>query len=114
MARKHVIQGFKALDAADATSVQISAETVIDQTDKLSYHVKFSAANSGTFEVQVRNGEKNDWYALNFGTPLTITAETEVQLLVNECPFTHVRLQWTPSAGSGTLTAAITTKSVGA
>jgi hypothetical protein len=114
MSRKHVIQGFAVLDGAAATSNQTSAETAVDMTDKMSYHVVFSASNSGTFTVEAKNGDKDSWYALNFGSALTISSETDVQIILNECPFTKIRLKWVPSAGSGTMTARVTTKSVGA
>jgi hypothetical protein len=114
MARKLVIPSYIALNAADATVSQTSGESIVDGTDKVSYHVTFSANNTGTFTVQAKNGNNDAWYDLDFGQPLTITADNEAVFFLNECPFTKVRLLWSPSAGSGTMTAILTSKSLGA
>lgn len=114
MSSKQVIEGFKVLSAADATASQTSLETTVDRVDKIAYHVVFSSANSGTFTVEAKNGKDDSYFTLNFGSALTIAAETDVQILLNECPFTLVRLKWVPSAGAGTMTARINTKTLGA
>lgn len=120
MSRKHVVE-FQAFTAANATTTQTSPKTNCEQHDSCSYHVKFSAANSGTFTVEARNEsyEKQsdselNWYALNFGVPLTIAAETDVQILMNVMDFAEVRLKWAPSAGAGTMSAFLNMKSKGA
>lgn len=114
MSRKNVILGHKAFNAVSATSTQLSAETDVSYLDSLSYHCKFSAANSGEFKVEAQNGDKDSWYQVPFSSTLTITTETEVQILMNELPFTRIRLRWVPSAGSGSLTCFLTSKSKGA
>lgn len=82
--------------------------------DKLSYHITFSAAASGTFTVQARNGKKDSWYNLVFAAPLTISAETVVVINLLELPFQYLRLQWGGDAAcAGTLTAVVGAKSVG-
>lgn len=110
---KHTIYGFKALDAVDATVSQISKETIVGQLDKLSYHCKFSAPSSGTFVVQAKNGDKDDWYELKFASALSIVAETEAVINLFELPFNHVRIQWS-GGGAGTLTVTLASKVVGA
>lgn len=114
MGRKSVVHGHKMLDAVSASASQTSESTNVEQVDKLSIHCLFTVASSGTFVVQARNGKTDSWYDLNFGAALTITSETDVQILLNECPFTDIRLKWTPSSASGTLTASLTMKAVGA
>jgi len=114
VARKSLVHSYKMLNAVAAGSNQTSAATNVEQIDKLSIHCLFSAAASGTFVVQARNGSSDSWYNLVFGAALTITSETDVQILLNECPFTDIRLLWAPSSASGTLTATLTMKSVGA
>ena len=101
------------IDSGAATGSLTSSETDVSQLDKASIHCLFSTANSGTFTVEAKNGDSDTWYELNFGSPLTITTETDVQILLNEMPFTRIRLKWVPSAGAGTLTATITSKTVG-
>lgn len=110
---KHTIYGFKVLDSVSAVTAQTSLETIVGQLDKLSYHCIFSAASSGTFTVQAKNGDKDSWYALSFGSPLTITAETEAVINLFELPFNHVRVLWS-GGGTGTLTISLASKAVGA
>jgi hypothetical protein len=102
------------LENVDATIAQTSGLSSVFGADKLSIHVKFSAPNSGTFTVQAKNSEKDDWFEVIFNSALTITAETEALILLNEVPFESLRLLWAPSAGSGTLTAIYKMKSQGA
>lgn len=116
---KPVIYGFKTLDAVDASVTQTSEATVVGQMDKLTYQCKFSAANSGTFVVEAKseksNGTPGVWYELDFGAPMTIAAETDVVMNLNELPFSHVRIKWTPDAlQTGTLTVIVAAKAVGA
>jgi hypothetical protein len=114
MGRKSVVHGYKMLDAVAASSAQVSQATNVEQVDKLSIHCLFSAASSGTLVVEARNGEKDGWYALDFGAPMTISSQTDVHIVLEENPFTDIRLSWTPSSASGTMTASLTMKAVGA
>jgi hypothetical protein len=120
MSRKHVVP-FHALKSADATINQTSPKTNCQQYDSGSYHIKFSAANSGEFIVEARNqayesadDAETGWYEVSFGAPLSITAETDVQILFNAMDFAEIRLKWEPSAGSGTMNTRLIMKSKGA
>lgn len=114
MSSKAVIYDYKSIDSQAANVAQTSTETVVGQMDKLSYHITFSAAASGTFTVQARNGKKDSWYNLVFAAPLTISAETVVVINLLELPFQYLRLQWGGDAAcAGTLTAVVGAKSVG-
>lgn len=114
MGRKPAIQGYLALNAASATTSQISSTSTVDLLDKASYHVLFSTANTGELRVDARNSATDAWYALDFGTLLTVTAETEVIVNINQINFTHFRLVWTPSVGAGTVTATLFAAAEGA
>jgi len=120
MSRK-VITNFRLFDTVDATATQTSVISNIDLMDKASINIKFSAANSGTFDIQVRNGKDrrpddttSDWVSLSFGGPATITLETDVQIFLRELCFNEMRVIWEPSSGSGTFTAYLNAKSIGA
>jgi hypothetical protein len=117
MGRKNV-NSWAALDAVNATLPQTSDYTTITSIDKMSIYCKFSAANSGSFVVEVANSNPGvdaliNWYELDFGAPLTITAESECQILLTETPFQLIRLKWVPTSGAGTLTATYYSKMVG-
>lgn len=116
---KHSLYGFKPLNAADASVAQISEETVVGQFDKATYQCKFSEAATGTFVVEAKSekwqGSEAEWYPLDFGGAMNITAETDVVINLTELPFSHLRLRWSGDAGnSGTLTVTFAAKAVGA
>lgn len=120
MSRRPVVKhiAFDALNAAVAQTQ--NPVTSVENQDTASYHVKFSAPASGTFSVQARNADLRPdqaalaWYDLNFGAPLTITAESDVQIVLNELPFKEMRLVWTPTSASGTMSAYLLMKAKGA
>lgn len=101
---------FTALGAVAATATQTSISTSVVGVSKLSYHCKFSAANSGAFTVEAQNSDADTWVSVPFNVTMTLTAETEALIVMNEVPFKNLRLVWTPSAGSGTLTAVLSMK----
>jgi len=121
MSRRPIVK-YTAFDALSATTAKTQAQpTNVENTDTASYHVRFSAANSGSFRVQARNTDilpaadlAPTWYDINFGAPLTVTAETDVQIVFNELPFKEIRLIWEPSAGAGTISAYLLMKAKGA
>lgn len=118
MSRKHVVK-YAALVAVSASSPQLTTATNVENTDGVSYHVKFDAPASGTFVVEARNADlkvtdTDSWYPVNFGTPLVISGETDVQILLNLTPFKEIRLSWTPSSASGNMSVYLIMKTVGA
>ena len=133
MSRKNLVQSFEMFtgqrmtsgglitkQSVPATTAQTSVKSTVETLDAATINVKFSAPNSGTLVLQARNIAATDnepekgWYELNFGSPMTITSETEVQILLNTMPFTDIRLIWTPTAGAGVMSAFLNMKSVGA
>lgn len=105
---------YRMFNAVVATSTQTSEEVSVLGIDKLSIHAKFSANNSGTFTLQARNSDVDSWFDVDFNVAMTITADNEALLIMNEVPFDKIKLTWTPSAGSGTLTAVLKMKNTGA
>lgn len=87
--------------------------------DTCCYHVKFAAPATGEFFVEARNADTesydtSNWFEVNFGAELTITAETDVQILLNELPFKEIRLKWVPDSASSTMDAYLVMKAKGA
>lgn len=120
MSRKLLIHKFDMLSGVsnNMNAAFTSVETNVEQIDKLSIHVKWSAAGpTGTFTVQARQGsESTDWYDLAFAVPIEVLAtDTEIQLVIAETPFREIRLKWAPTnAVSATTKAILTAKAVGA
>lgn len=113
MSRK-LTHKYKMFNALNATVSQTSQEVSVMGVDKLSIHVKFSANNSGTFRLQAKNGSDDSFFDVTFNATMTITSDNEALLIMNEVPFDSIKLIWTPSSGSGTMTAVLNMKSLGA
>lgn len=120
MGRKHVIK----LDMLDNSGTPISGDMSapitsrlvhVNELDKASIHCKWVAGPAGTFTVEVQNTEADQWYALDTGQPWAVTSsDSEVQIVLTELPFINLRLVWTPTSGSGTMTSYLTSKTVAA
>jgi hypothetical protein len=119
MSRRFVVK-YTAFDALPAAVSVTSIVTNVENTDSCSYHIQFANPASGTFKVQAKNADlRTDqaalaWYDLNFGASLTITAEIDVQIVLNELPFKEMRLVWMPSSATGTMSAYLLMKVKGA
>jgi len=100
----------------DATTTQNSSfnPTDVSQVDKATIHVVFSAANSGAFSVWAKNSLNDTYFELDFGAPLTLTAETECLIDLQQLDFQFIYLNWAPTAGAGTFTAILHMASLGA
>lgn len=102
-----------------------SNTTNVEQLDKVSIHCKWTAGPAGEFKVFARNGgkkgalntvsETDDWYELDFGSPISIiAADSEIQIVLQETPFTEIYLAYEADTGSAAdLTAMLTAKTVG-
>ena len=113
MSRKNT-HAYTVFNTVSATATQTSVSTSVQGIDKLSYHCKFSTNNTGTFTVEAQNSDSDTWVSVPFNVAMTITADNEALIVMNEVPFKNLRLVWTPSAGAGTLTTILNMKSVGA
>jgi hypothetical protein len=108
------------------SSAFISPVTFIRNTDNVSYQIDITTTNStGTFAVQVSNDYSvgPDNTVVNPGTWLTLTlsgiptaagANDIIGISLNQLPYDSIRFTYTPTvAGTGTLTAILTSKQIG-
>ncbi len=99
------------------TANYTSPAVQVQMQDQLSIHYTVgSSGATSTMVCEVQNGDTDAWHALDFGTPLDVSTQTDNLIVINAAPFTQIRLRVVGS-GSGTslvLTAWITSKSVGA
>lgn len=117
MARKNFIDSFNMLDAVSLADPHTSPPTNVLKLDRASLYVSWTDLLAvGELEVQGRIGEDNAWFIVDFSEPLEIKPDYngEFQIIFNELPFTDIRLIYTPTSGSGSLTATLTSKTVGA
>ena len=116
MARKSVLRSYKMLDAADLSGNLTSNVTNVLNLDKASISIQWTGTSPvGTIEVMARNGEEDVWQALDFGSTISVSGNTgDHRIVLNELPFTDIRVDYTSSSGTGTIDAIITAKTQGA
>lgn len=103
-----------------------SPVTFIRNTDNVSYQIDITTTDStGTFTVQVSDnyalGPDNTvtnagtWVTLTLsGSPTASAANDTIGISLNQLPYNAIRFVYTSSvAGTGTLTASITSKQLG-
>jgi hypothetical protein len=105
-----------------ASTVTSPEKTNVENVDEASIHISWSGASPlGAITVEASNSSDNDfqasnevWEALDFGAPISISgASGSHQLILTAIPFRYLRLVYTATSGSGTLTAHIQATSVG-
>lgn len=127
MARKHSLPPHNMLLDADMSGSLLSAPTNVSQIDQAIIFLNWSGGAEGEFTVegaQVKSTELRAdsplpasivWNTLSFGsTVLAEIGNDNHELVFTQLPFTHIRIRYTPSAGTGTLNATISGKSLGA
>lgn len=115
MARKNIVPSFKMLDGANASGNLTSEVVNVQNMDKASIHVEWAGTSPvGTITIEARNGSQDPWYELSFGSAISVTGNSgNHQIVLNELPFTDIRLQYTAGSGTGSMDATITLKQVG-
>jgi len=114
MSSKYIIEGSQIIPAGTSAAIsQTSHLLVVDQLDKLYFHIAFTSPASGSFTLLVQNGKQDTPYALSISGGLNISNETDVEIRLDEVPFTQCTLVWNPTAGTGTMTATATGKALG-
>ncbi len=117
MGRKNIIPTFKIYDAVVLGSSRTSVAVNVQNLDKASIHLVWSAGSTpvGVFTVEARNGALDDWFTLDMGsTPISLSGNTgSILIRLDEMPFTDIRVVYTRTSGTATLTGRITAKQVG-
>lgn len=116
MGRKNIIKSFAMFDAADISTNQESNITDVLYLDQASIHLTWTGTSPvGEIKVMAQNGEKDTYFELDFGSTISISGNTgEHVLILSEMPFTSLRLDFLSTSGTGSLTAYITSSTVGA
>ena len=116
MARKHVVYAFDMFDAVSLGASATSSIVEVSQLDYASIYVSWTGSSTvGDLEVQAANGEDGTYHALDFGSTISISgASGSHNIILSEMPFTHIKLVYTRSSGTGSITATLTAKSASA
>jgi len=115
VARKNVIPSYKLIDAGDMSGNVTSSVVNVQNMDIASLHLSWAGTSPvGTVTVQARNGATDSWYDLDFGSAISIASNSgDHQIILQEMPFTDLKVTYTATSGTGTLTGYITAKQIG-
>lgn len=121
MARKNVIQTFKMLDAADISTNQLSVDTSSINLDSGSIVVEWTGTTPvGVITIEATNDDPKDplgatYRDLDFGSAINVSGNSgSHEIILNQLPFRAFRFRYTASSGTGSLTATLTAKTLGA
>lgn len=116
MGRKNVVKSYEMIAAGDLSGNITSNVVNVINMDKASVHLEWSGTGvDGLFTVEARNGEDDSWYTLDFNVNIPLDTDSgDHQILFNELPFTDIRLVYARTGGTGSVTATISLKVIGA
>jgi hypothetical protein len=116
MGRKSIVKAYKVIDAGDMSATSITGTvTACTGIDNIGLLVEWSGSTPvGAITVEVQNGTSG-WSALDFGSPIAVSGNTgNLNININQIPFENLRVVYTKSSGTGTLTVTLAAKVVGA
>lgn len=122
MARKHNLRSYKMFNASDITSAPTSQVTSVKSIDKAYIDVQWSGSSpvadiivEASNDGLVVDDVNKVWNTVDFGSTISISGNTgDHKLIFTELPFEDLRLRISFTSGTGTITATITGKSIGA
>lgn len=100
--------------AVSSTTTYYSSSTNVTNLDNISYiPLVVSGTPTGTFDVQVSH-DKSNWQSLTLSAVPTITSGTltNIPISIEGLPFPWIRLNYTNSSGSGTISATVAGKMI--
>jgi hypothetical protein len=116
LSRKNVISlnllsGLSASMSSNITSREVD----VSQLDKAIIHCSWVAGPVGEFQVEAQADTNDSWFVLDTSSAWSVSgSDSEAEIILNELPFKKIRLKWVRTSGSGTLSAYLSSKSVGA
>lgn len=112
--RRSVIKALKILDAVDISTSQTSQALEVTNIDIVGCIVEWSGTDvSGKMLVEVQNGNSS-WSPLTLSTTPIVSGNTgNLVINIGSFSFEKMRFTYTRTAGSGVLTATVSTKAVG-
>lgn len=125
MARKNVVESFEILADADLSGSITSESFNVKNMDKATIRLAWTSADAiGAFKFQARQELSSSpevdsqWFDLEGLTslPVDMTApspDSEHQIIFESMPFVELRVQYSPTSGTGTVNGKITLKQVG-
>lgn len=102
--RKNVTQPFKFFDAADMSGNLVSIESDVSHLDNMGIGMVWTGTPTGTFSIEAKVGE-SPWQDIGLTGITTTGVAGEHVINLNQLPFNKIRISYTATSGSGTLTA---------
>jgi hypothetical protein len=123
--RKNVVRSYKMLDAVSLSTDQASAATNVLNLDYASIQVIWSGGGSpvGTITIQGTNidpdlptfSSTTDWSTLELSGTVSVSGNSgNHSIIFEQLPFHSIRFVYTRSTGTATLSAHLSSKTVGA
>lgn len=123
MSRKNVLPKFKNITAGDMSGNITSAVTNIQYVDNVGIELSFTGTPTGSFAVEVSVSYEQDsqgnvinagsWNSLTLNpTPVASGAPGSYYISLNQIEAPWIRVKYTRTSGSGTLTSYIATKEI--
>lgn len=121
MARKNIILTHKIFQSTDISTNQTSGNTNTANLDSGSIYVEWTGSSPvGVLTVEATNDDPTSpagavYRELSFGNAINISGNSgNHELILNQLPFRAFRLVYTASSGTGSITATLTAKTLGA
>lgn len=111
MSHKTTIDYSKYIDAVSMGATITGASTNIMNCDRVGYEIVYTGTPTGTFSVEVSN-TGTYWQTLTLSTPVTASGAGGNDFIDCETASKYCRLIYTRTSGTGTLSVALTAKSI--
>lgn len=114
MGRKNVALPYQLLDGESMGASFTSAATNVTYTDVVGYQLTWTGTPTGTFDIEATVDGTN-WEALTLSpAPQATGAAGGTLISLNQIPYAQVRLKYTRTSGTGSLSAWVMTKTLSA
>ena len=112
------------LDAVSIATNQTSDKTNVESVDQGTIHINWASGSTpvGVITVEASNSTELEfnastetWIELDFGTAINVSGTSgDHQIVFDSMPFRYIRIIYTRSSGSATLSANFHAKTLGA
>ncbi len=120
MPRKNAIQAYPIINAVSMGATITASPTNVEFLDNIGLQIVWTSANAvGTITVEgsnnyVPNRAAGSWFALSFSPVLTQPASNngDYGVSINQFPWSWLRVVYTRSSGTGTMTVTLSAKEI--
>lgn len=108
--RKNNLNNVPLITAGDMSASITSPSVDIRWFDNLIMYISFSGTPTGTFSVET-SGDQVTWFDIGLSpAPAATGSGNTIRISMNQLPDSYIRLKYTRTSGTGTLTASLAGK----